>query len=198
MTGPCLQVRWIHSTLRFCFWKISFNSSTYAQFFQAVAFLHCSLPKCCVHFSCDVVDTLKSMRAETVCAYSSPDDTFPVFIIITFLLLRLEIDGHGEIFYGKPGFTKSCSATDDDEMQLLMLLTTYSLACWLIKYTKGVLRDKPAITYWLNDFPFVLFTTARNPSILTVLKTGTSHTYRLPGLKLFFTSVHCMASAART
>jgi hypothetical protein len=27
----------------------------------------------------------------------------------------LEIDGHGEISYGKRGLTKSCSATDDDD-----------------------------------------------------------------------------------
>ena len=29
--------------------------------------------------------------------------------------LRLEIDGHGEISYGKPGLAKSFSATGDDD-----------------------------------------------------------------------------------
>ena len=28
----------------------------------------------------------------------------------------MAIDGHGEIAYRKPGLTKSCSATDDDDM----------------------------------------------------------------------------------
>ena len=33
----------------------------------------------------------------------------------------LEIDGHGEIYYGKPGLTKSCSADDDDDMYVIRL-----------------------------------------------------------------------------